>query len=114
MRVLFGTHIESVSKLALPERNTLSAIFALPLSLFSLAVAVVFSDSALIVSTVWILESTILGYFSGKTKSIHILTGSLVLLAIGLIRIIPFFDTVGPRDWLALVPLFLIAVSLFF
>lgn len=114
MRVVFGVTMESISRLSLLERNTLSAIFALPLSLFSLSVAVVFSDTPLIVSTVWILESTILAYFSGKTKSVHILAWSLVLLAIGLIRIVPFFDTVREGDWLDLVPLALIAVSLFF
>lgn len=95
------------------EKNMIAGILALPLSLFSLAVAVTFSYSALIVSTVWILESTILAYFSGKTKNQYILVGSITLLAIGITRLIPFFDTVMPYDWLALVPISIIGVSLF-
>lgn len=112
MRYVLDIDFASVSTRSLHEKNLLAALFAIPLSLFSLSIAIVFSENALVVATVWILESTILAYFAGRTKSAHILNGSLVLLIIGLLRIVPYFDTISPRDWYALVPLSIIALSL--
>jgi hypothetical protein len=59
----------------LPEskKNLVYALFAIPISLFSLAVAVIFSDSPSIVSAVWILESTVFAYIYGKVRNIRIL-----------------------------------------
>lgn len=113
MRKMTGASLESMKDLPVSQKNTISTLFAIPLSLFSLAVAVTFSENALIVATVWILESTILAYFYGKNKNKFVITGSLILLAIGLIRITGFFDTIHARDWLSLVPLSIIGVSLF-
>jgi hypothetical protein len=113
IRSATGTTLSTISQASPIDRNTISGMLALPLSLFSLAVAVVFSDNALVVAAVWIIESTILAYFSHRTKSVHILIGAIVLLAIGLMRTIPFFDTIMPRDWLALIPLSIIGIALF-
>lgn len=95
------------------ERSLIYGIFAIPISIFSLSVAVIFSDNPSIVSSVWIIESSIFAYMYGRSRHIMILAGSIILMLIGLIRLIPFFDSVNTWEWLALVPVAIIAVSLF-
>ena len=113
MRTVVFENDTSLKGLSQEKKATVSGILAIPLSLFSLAVAVTFSETPLVVSTVWILESSVLAYFFGKARNTYILLGSLVLLAIGLLRTVPFFDAVHVRDWLALVPIGITAVSIF-
>ncbi len=105
--------LESLPWLAESRKNLVYGIFALPISLFSLAIAIIFSDNPAIVSAVWIIESTIFAFLYGKTKNTLVLIGACILLFIGLIRLVPFFDMIQPRDWIILGPLSIIAVSLF-
>ena len=108
-----GSSISSLSELPEWQKNLIYGIFAIPISLFSLAVAIVFSGSPSIVAAVWILESSIFAFMYGKMRNTPLLLASLVLLIIGLIRLVPFFDTIHAGDWILLVPLAVIAASLF-
>ena len=87
------------------HRNLVYGLFAIPISLFSLAIAIVFSEHASIVSAAWIVESTVLAHMYRQARSPYVLLGSIVLLAIGLLRLIPFFESIQPRDWSSLVPI---------
>lgn len=103
-----------ISKLTQADKVNATALLGIPLSLFSLAVAVTFSESPLVVSTAWILESCVLAYYSSRDKNRMVLSGSLILLAIGILRLLPFFNTVHSGDFFALVPVAIIALGLFF
>lgn len=97
-----------------PEVKTgIYGILAVPLSLFSLAVAVVFSDSPGVVSSIWIFESAVLAFLYGKARDSHLLAAATVLLGIGLLKILPFLDSVTNGNYASLVPVAIIAASLF-
>ncbi len=95
------------------SKNLVYALFAIPISLFSLSIAIVFSNNAGIVAAAWVVESTVLAYMYHKIRNTYILTGSIILLAIGLLRLIPFFDAIQPREWILLMPIMIIALGLF-
>lgn len=94
-------------------KNGIYGILAVPVSLFSLAIAVVFADSPGIVSLVWILESAVLAFLYGKARDPHLLAGSTILLGIGLLKIVPFLDSVVHEGYGSLVSVALIAMALF-
>ena len=50
------------------SRNTVLSYLFISISLFSLAIALVFANNPEIISTVWLFEATILFYFYSKTK----------------------------------------------
>jgi hypothetical protein len=72
--------------------NSFYAISAIGISLFSLAVAFVFSENKEIVSIIWLLEASILFFLAGKTKSVKISIAGLILFAIGIIKFADFID----------------------
>ena len=103
-----------ISTLKEQEKVNMVSLLGIPLSLFTLAIAVTFSESPLVVSTAWILESCVLAYYSSRQDNRLILTGSLILLIIGILRLIPFFDSVHSGQFLDLVPVTIIALGLYF
>lgn len=72
--------------------NTFYTISAIWISLFSLAVAFVFSESKEIVSIIWLLEANVLFFLSSKTKSIKITIAWLVLFVIWVVKFADFID----------------------
>jgi hypothetical protein len=50
------------------SKNTVFSYLFISISLFSLAIALVFANNPEIISTVWLFEATILFYFYSKTK----------------------------------------------
>lgn len=67
------TSYEGMSELREPQKNSLYALFAVPLSLFSLSIAVIFSKTPSVVASVWVLEAAILAYLYGKTRNRNVL-----------------------------------------
>lgn len=112
-RAYSGVPFSSFARLPMAVKNGIYGILAVPVSLFSLAVAVVFADSPGVVSSVWILESAVLAFLYGKSRDTHLLAASTVLLGIGLLKILPFLDTVSDGDYASLVPVALISAALF-
>lgn len=112
-RVMANAPFSQFAHLPDGVKNGIYGVLAVPVSLFSLAVAVVFADSPGIVSLVWILESAVLAFLYGKARDSHLLAGSTVLLGIGLLKIVPFLDSVVSEDYGSLVSVALIAVALF-
>ena len=86
--------LDQIASVPEEQKNMMYGILAIPLSLFSLSIAVIFSDNPSIVAAVWILESAIFAFLSSKVSNIRILIASSILLLIGLLRLIPFFDMI--------------------
>lgn len=105
---------EQLSSLTSDAKRNATALLWIPLSLFTLAIAVTFSESPLVVSTAWILESVILAYYSRKEKNQWILIATIILATIGILRLIPFFDTIYTWEYIALIPIGIIALWLYF
>jgi hypothetical protein len=59
--------IENVKK-EVSEKNIVLSYLFISISLFSLAIALVFANNPEIISTVWLFEATILFYFFNQTK----------------------------------------------
>lgn len=112
-RLMANVPFSEFSRLPVSVKNGIYGVLAVPVSLFSLAVAVTFSQSPGVVSFVWILESAVLAFLYSKAKDTHLLAGSVVLLGIGLLKIVPFLDTLSFADYPALVTVALIAAALF-
>ena len=93
-------------------QNTFYTISAIGISLFSLAVAFVFSENKEIISIVWLLEASILFFLAEKTCSVKIAAWALVLFVIGITRIIPFIWEYISWDYGMLVALCIITASL--
>ncbi len=72
--------------------NIFYTISAIGLSLFSLAVAFIFSESKEIVSIVWLLEANVLFFLCKKTNSLKIAIAGLILFIIGIIKFADFID----------------------
>lgn len=82
------------------------------LSLFSLAIAFLFSKYPEIISTVWLFEATILYYFYSQTKQWKILTAWNVLFVIWILKLWFLVDIVDSWDYKFLVSFSIIAASL--
>lgn len=87
-------------------------LFALPLSLFTLALAFVFSDRPGMMSLAWILESTIL-YLVYSYGDIRIYFAACLVFFIGIVRQTVLIDSIHRGDYLALMILAIAMVSIF-
>lgn len=82
------------------------------ISLFSLAVAFVFSNYPEIITTTWLFEATILFYFYSKTNKAIIYTAWNVLFVIWVIKFWILLDVVNRWDYMFLVSFSIIFASL--
>ena len=76
--------------IAAEKENTLNIFYSyiwVCLSLFSLAIALVFSKYAWVVCIIWLFESTLLFYFYQKTKESKIYLASIILMIIWIIKL---------------------------
>ncbi len=107
-------------------RNIFYSYAGISLSLFSLAIAFVFSDYPEIISTVWLFEATILYYFYSQsplsispngreetqTWETKLLIAWNILFAIGIFKLGLLLDIVHKEDYKFLVSFGIIAASL--
>jgi len=63
-------------------KNIFYTFIAISISLFSIAIAFVFSDSAEIITTVWLFEATILYFFYSKDSNQKIFWAATILFII--------------------------------
>lgn len=100
--------IENVKKEVSIKNIVLSYVF-ISISLFSLAIALVFANNPEIISTVWLFEATILFYFFNQTKEDKIWTLWIILFIIWILQL---FDLSASKwEYLFLIPLALIFIS---
>ncbi|PID87336.1 hypothetical protein CSB07_01910 [Candidatus Gracilibacteria bacterium] len=96
------------------NKNTVLLYLGISISLFSFAIALVFSNVKEVVSMVWLFEATILFYFFSKIKEKKIYVAGLVLFAIGVLNLFTLLDVVKAKDFWFLVPFTIIFVFFVF
>lgn len=103
--------VNEVKKELTPQNSILSYLF-ISISLFSLAIALVFSNHPEIISTIWLFEATILFYFFSKTNENKIFAVWIILFMIWISKMFGLHDIVKSKDFMFLVPFTIIFVSL--
>lgn len=93
-------------------KNVVYTLLGISVSLFSLAIAFVFSKNAEVVSAVWLFEATLMFFFYKKTEDFKVYFAGIILMAIGLFKLFVLIDVVQPKDFVALIPLSVIFGSL--
>lgn len=102
--------IENVKK----DNNLKNAFYSfawISISLFSIAVAFVFSAYPEIISATWLFEATLLYYFYSKTLSWKLFTFATVLFAIWLTKFWVLIDLVERGDFMFLISFIIILAS---
>ncbi|MDQ7023663.1 MAG: hypothetical protein Q9M97_09305 [Candidatus Gracilibacteria bacterium] len=67
-------------------KNTVYNFMGISISIFSVAIAFIFSETAEIISTVWLFEATILYFFYSQNGSKKIFWAATILFIIGLTK----------------------------
>lgn len=93
------------------SKNAVAVYIAASISLFTLAMALVFSEYPWIISAIWLFEATILFFVYNKIKEIKIFTAWIILFLIWLSKLGLLLDVVKVKDFVFLVPLIIIASS---
>ncbi|NVP17280.1 DUF2339 domain-containing protein [Candidatus Gracilibacteria bacterium] len=92
-------------------KNSLYGYLFISISLFSLAISLIFSSSPEVVSLVWLFEASILFYFFSKTKETKIYMAAIILFIIGIVKLINLQYFVKNGDLQFLIPLSIIIIS---
>jgi len=93
-------------------KNVVYAFLGSSVSLFSLAIAYIFSKNSEIVAVIWLFEASLLYYFYKKTRDIKVYLAGFVLMLIGLVRLLVLLEAVMVRDFISLISLMIIFISL--
>ncbi len=93
-------------------KNIIYSYLAISISVFSLAIALIFSNYESVISLVWLFEATILFYFYNKTKETKIYFAWIILFLIWIIKLFSLINIVATKDFIFLIPFSLIAISL--
>jgi len=94
------------------KTNIVYALLGISISLFSLAVAYIFSTHSEVVSIVWLFEASVLFYFYKRTSDLKIYTSAVVLMLVGLVKMTIILDVLGNRDYVSFIPIFIMFLSL--
>lgn len=92
-------------------KNTIYAYLWISTSLFTLAMAIIFSKYDDIVSAIWLFEATILFFFYNKTKETKIYLAWLILFIIWVVKLTLLIDIVESKDYIFLVSFSIIFIS---
>jgi hypothetical protein len=93
-------------------KNVIYSYLAISISVFSLAIALIFSNYESIISSIWLFQATIMFYFFNKTKEIKIYIVWIVLFLIWILKLFTLIDIVNIKDFIFIIPFLLIAISL--
>ncbi len=92
-------------------KNSLYGYLFISMSIFSIAIALIFSKSPEVISLIWLFEATILFYFFGKTKETKIFNAAIILFIIWIVKLLELENYVERWDFMFLVPIALIIIS---
>lgn len=81
------------------------------ISLFTFAIALIFSKSPSIISAVWLFEATILFFFYNRIKEMKIFIFWIIIFMIWLSKFSLLIPTVVQKEFILLIPLTLIFIS---
>lgn len=94
------------------QSNIVLTFLGVSISLFSLAIAFVFSQHTEIISAIWLFEATLMFFFYSKTKNIKLFFTGIILIIIGIYQLNELLYLVQKREFWTIVPLALIMGSL--
>lgn len=92
-------------------KNSLFGYLFISISIFSLSIALIFSNSPEVVSLIWLFEATILFYFFSKTKETKIFNAAILLFIIWIVKLLELKNYVETWDLVFIVPIALIIIS---
>lgn len=95
-------------------KNSLFWYLFISISIFSIAVALIFSKSPEVVSLIWLFEATILFYFFDKTKESKIFNVAIILFIIWIVKLLELENYVEKWDFMFLIPIAIIITSFVF
>ena len=104
------TWIENIKK----ENNFKNIVYNylwLSVSIFSLSIALIFSNFPEVISLIWLIETTILFFFYYRTKENKILEAWLILFIIWILKLFYLWDYLIEWDLTSLVSFIIIFVS---
>ncbi|MCK5538596.1 MAG: DUF2339 domain-containing protein, partial [Bacteroidales bacterium] len=87
------------------DSNIFYAFVGISLSIFSLAIAFVFSASPAIISIVWLFEASLLYFFYKRTSNIKIFIFAFIMMVIGLIKTLVFVGSLSSGDYVSFIPI---------
>ncbi len=91
--------------------DSVYALLGVSISLFSLAVAYVFSRHSEIISSIWLFEAVLMFYFYRRRRDIKFYAAGLILMTVSLMKMVNLIPLVGTGEYVFLIPL---AIMLFF
>ncbi|MDD3646404.1 MAG: DUF2339 domain-containing protein [Candidatus Gracilibacteria bacterium] len=94
------------------SKNAIYTYLGVTISLFSLAIAYIFSGYEAVISAIWLFEASLLFYFYNKTSENKIATAGIILFAIGVSKLYNLIPLVETRDFVFLIPFAIIFISL--
>ena len=94
------------------SKNVIYSYIWISISVFSLAIALIFSDYEAVISTIWLFEASVLFYFFNKTKESKIAIAWLILFLIWIVKLVELIGIVKLEDFIFLVPFSIIFISL--
>lgn len=95
------------------KKNTLLVLFAVPLSLFTFALAFLFQDVPGMMSLAWIIESSILYMVAVRMQDARIFLFAHGVLLIGLIKEVTLISNMYMGDWMSFGLLIVMCIALF-
>lgn len=101
----------SETKKEKPTMDTILSYLAISISIFSFAIALVFSNNKEIISSVWLFEATILFYFYSRIKDIKIYVWWIILFLIWVFSLWWLIDEVSRWEFIFLISFALISAS---
>ncbi len=93
------------------SKNIIYSYMWASISVFSLAIAFIFSSYSEIITSIWLFEATIMFYFYNKTKESKIFVAWIILFMIWVFKLWNLVNIVEPKDFSFLIPFTLIYLS---
>ena len=93
------------------SKNVIYSYLGISISVFSLAIALIFSNYESIISAIWLFEATLMFYFFNKTKEVKILVAWIILFMVWIFKLFNLIDLVDTKDYIFLIPFSLVFVS---
>ncbi|OIP53681.1 hypothetical protein AUK10_02105 [Candidatus Gracilibacteria bacterium CG2_30_37_12] len=93
------------------KKNAIFGYLGVSLSLFSIAILVIFASEPAVVASIWFFEATLLLFFYSRIQDIKIFLGGLVLFIIGIVKYSVFITSLETGIYMQLIPLVAIFIS---
>ncbi|EKE27332.1 MAG: hypothetical protein ACD_3C00223G0009 [uncultured bacterium (gcode 4)] len=93
-------------------KNAIYSYLWISISLFSLAILIIFATRPAVVASIWFFEATVLYFFFKRLKDIKIYFAACLLFAIWIIKYSAFIPTIDTGEFVSLIPIVFVGASL--